>query len=249
MKHRIEILFVTAFFCSLSGLLAFLAGGFGLSWDALNHHIYLGYIAESPRWKLDVAAASSQSYQHPYTYWFFYRLTLLGLTGQQAAVVWACFQTACVVPPLWQMSLHLMGSNLKPWEARALRFVSCTLGYVSIPVLAAISGSANDLLAATPLLWAFALTLKQPVTLNRTLLCGVLVGAAVALKFSNVVFLPLIVLMLSEFSLRRGSMVRLGQIGAAAAMGFLVAYAPWGMQLWREFGHPLFPHQQAVRQG
>lgn len=44
-------------------------GEIGISWDALNHHIYLGWTAGRPRFDLDFLAASYQSYQFPYLYW------------------------------------------------------------------------------------------------------------------------------------------------------------------------------------
>ncbi len=50
--------------------LAFIAiplslGQIGISWDALNHQIYLGWSAESPRFDLDFLAASYQSSSFP----------------------------------------------------------------------------------------------------------------------------------------------------------------------------------------
>jgi hypothetical protein len=249
MRHRIEFLLVVSVFCLVSAMLAVLAGSFGLSWDALNHHIYLGFISESPRWERDVAAAASQTYQYPYIYWPFYRLTVMGLSGSTAAAVWAVFQTLCVVPPVWVASAHLLDKQGSVWEGFALRFVSCVLAFTSIPVLSAVGGSANDLLASVPLLWAITLALSRNDELWRVALCGALVGISVALKFSNVLCLPLFALALTEFAVRRDVLNRLGLVGLAASVGFLVTYAPWGWQLWRQFGNPFFPHLETLFRG
>jgi hypothetical protein len=249
MRRRAEFLVVVSVFCVASAALAILAGSFGLSWDALNHHVYLGFFSESPRWERDVAAAASQSYQYPHIYWPFYRLTLMGMSGNTAAAVWAVFQTLCLVPPIWVASVHLLGVNNDEWEGVALRFIGCLLGFTSIPVLAAIGGSANDLLAAVPLLWAIALALSQTNTLWRVVVCGALIGASVALKYSNVLCVPLFLLALTDFSVRRETFGRLATAGTAAGVGFFVVYAPWGWQLWRQFGNPFFPHFQGLFPG
>jgi hypothetical protein len=71
---------------------------------------------------------------------------------------------------------------------------------------------------------------------------GALFGVAVAFKVSNALFLPLLLMWWVEakspyLSLRRGL-----RLWGGAAMGFLVAYAPWGWQLWEHMGHPLYPY-------
>src|SRR5205085_1893927 len=75
-------------------------GGIGLSWDALNHHIYLGWVAEHPRLTQDFAAASYQAYQFPYLYWPAYRLAASGASGVTAGVVLALLQSLAI-PPAW----------------------------------------------------------------------------------------------------------------------------------------------------
>lgn len=249
MRYNAEFFATVVLFCVASASLAWSAGSFGLSWDTLNHHIYLGLVSESPRWQLDVAPAASQSYQYPYVYWLFYRLTLMGLSGREAAVLWAVFQTLCVVPPVWLASVHLICGNQTGWEGRALRFIGCLLGFISILVLSAVGGSANDLLAAVPLLWAVALALAPSISLGRVMVCGALVGVSVAFKFSNVLCLPLFLFALLDFSAPRALVIRLAVAGVAAAGGFLAAYAPWGWQLWQQFGNPFFPHLESFFRG
>ena len=61
-----ELLLLTLLATAGAAALALSQGQLAWSWDALNHHIYLGLIAEHPRWDLDVIPASYQSYQYPY---------------------------------------------------------------------------------------------------------------------------------------------------------------------------------------
>ena len=66
---------------ALSGALAatgIALGHIGLSWDALNHHIYLGWTAEQPRFDRDYLAALYQGYLFPYLYWPAYKLAVGG---------------------------------------------------------------------------------------------------------------------------------------------------------------------------
>ena len=75
-------------------------GAIGISWDALNHHIYLGWTAEQPRFDRDFLAASYQAFQFPYLYWPVYKLAAAGLSGAAAGVVLASLH-AVAVPAVW----------------------------------------------------------------------------------------------------------------------------------------------------
>jgi hypothetical protein len=96
-------------------------------------------------------------------------------------------------------------------------------------------------LAATPLLWAVAVGLKPDASDRRLVAMGALFGVSVAFKLSNALFVPMMLMWWFEtrspyLSLRRGL-----RLSGGAALGFLVAYAPWGVQLWANMGHPLYP--------
>ena len=61
----LELALVTLLVAALAAAVPLSTGYIAWSWDALNHHIYLGMITEHARWHLDVNAASFQSYQYP----------------------------------------------------------------------------------------------------------------------------------------------------------------------------------------
>lgn len=223
-------------------------GGFGLSWDALNHHIYLGWTAEQHRFDRDFVAAGYQSFQSPYLYWPIYRMAVAGWSGLAAGVVLASLHLVAVWP-LWMLARACVpGTSL--FDA-ATRWLAVALGLLSCVVLSAFGASMNDLLAAAPLLWAVALALEPvargadmaPGTVWRwVLLSGLCAGLAVGLKLSNG---PLAILMPGLWFLcgsdwrQRLRAVTTGCLATLA--GFLLGYGHWGWLLWRHFGNPVHP--------
>lgn len=245
----IELAAMTALAAMAVTICAVEIGHFGLSWDALNHHIYLGMFAESPRWDFDVAAAGSQSYQYPYLYWPVYRLSRIVGHGAHFGAVWAAFQTICVIPPLWLVVYRLLPDGSASngfWLPRLERFVACVLALLCLPVLAALGTTSNDLLASVPLLWGLVFAVGFPGNNRAAVAAGALWGVACAFKFSNVIFfvVPLIAWWRPDAT-RLPIGLGVG-IGVAVVSGFLLAYAPWGWQLWREMGNPFYPYFQAL---
>lgn len=240
-RHWFELVAVTLLAALAAASLPLMNGHLGWSWDAINHQIYLGMTAEHSRWDLDVLAASGQTYQYPYLYWPVYRMALLDAEGAWVAAAWSAAQAVCVMPPVWLATYQLLPQERGATEVAAERVAACVLASMSIVLWASLQTTANDLLAATPLLWAVAIALKPSASDRRLLLMGALFGVSVAFKLSNAVFAPLLLLWWIELRspylpLRRGS-----YLWGGAAIGFLVAYAPWGMQLWTHMGHPLYP--------
>ena len=78
-------------------------GELALGWDALNHHIYLGWTAEQHRFDRDFLAAGYQSFQSPYVNWPVYKMAASGWTGVAAGAVLASLHT-WVVWPVWMLA-------------------------------------------------------------------------------------------------------------------------------------------------
>ena len=237
----IELALLTLLAAAAAALLPWSAGGFALSWDLLNHHVYLGLIAEHPRWDLDVLAANYQGYQYPYLYWPVYRLLLADGPGAVYGAIWAAAQAALTVPPLWLVCRRVLPPAGPAWAMVAERALACALGLGSVILLVLFDSTSNDLLATLPLLWAFGIGLGTPMTPRRAALCGALWGVSVAFKFSNGLMLPLLLLWWwaperPHFGLRRGVALAAGAVG-----GFVLVYAPWGWQLWQQTGNPFHP--------
>lgn len=219
-------------------------GYMGIGWDALNHHIYLGWTAEHPRFDRDYVAASYQSYQFPYLYWPFYKLAMAGVSGATAGAVLALLH-ATAIPPVWMIARSCIpGSDL---FAAAMRAAAVGLAFMTGAVLSLFDSTSNDLLAAIPLLWAYAFALRplaapEASALRWVLVSGGFAGMAVAFKLSNgflVLALPLL------WAWPAGSVqARAGRIvgaGLCLLAALFVFYGYWGWQLWTHFGNPVYP--------
>ncbi len=246
----IEVLGITALCAAAVAALPLHAGMWGWSWDALNHHIYLGLISESPRWHLDVTAASVQSWQYPYLYWPIYRLSLLPIDGAVVGAIWGALLCVLLLPPIWLTSLRLLpqerDGKLGAVQAGFDRSAACVLALLSVVVLSALGTTANDPLAVVPLLWAVALMAVPAASNRHAAVAAALWGMSTAFKLSNALALPLVLVWWWTtpgwpLPLRRG----LG-IAAGAVAGFVLAYAPWGWQLWSQTGNPFYPFFQSV---
>jgi hypothetical protein len=222
-------------------------GGIGLSWDALNHHIYLGWVAQHARFNEDFAAASYQSYQFPYLYWPVYRLATGGASGITAGVVLALLQSLAI-PPAWLVARACCpGATRTDVGLRAFAVILAFLGGVTLSLL---DSTSNDMFAAIPVLWAIALAFvaaDEPAHAQRRvmtwlLLSGLCAGISVAFKLSNG---PLVVLMPIAWFMAPGT-VRQRLLCVVLACfatltGFLLAYGYWGWQLWVHTGNPVYP--------
>lgn len=233
----------------LAGALAFAAiplslGYLGLSWDALNHHIYLGWSAEHPRFERDYLAAAYQAYQFPYLYWPFYKLAMAGVGGVTAGVVLALLH-AMAIPPVWMIARDCIpGEDL---FAAGMRALAVGLAFLTGAVLSLFDSTSNDLMASIPLLWAYALALRpfsarQARPQRWAAASGVLAGISVAFKLSNgflVLAVPMLwVLAPGAWRARLASLV----VGCACVLaGFAAVYGYWGCQLWSHYGNPIYP--------
>jgi hypothetical protein len=241
----IEMLAITALCAAGIAAVPLAAGEWGWSWDALNHHVYLGLISESPRWSLDVNAASVQSWQYPYLYWPIYRMALLPLHGAVLGALWGALLCGLIVPPVWLISHRLLPQEQRGWpgalQAGFERCASCLIGMSSLVVLSALGTTANDPLASVPVLWALAVMTVPKASDQRAAWAAALWGVSIAFKLSNALALPLLFVWWWTspgwpLPLRRGF-----ALGAGALAGFVVAYAPWGWQLWMQTGNPFYP--------
>jgi hypothetical protein len=222
-------------------------GQIGLSWDALNHHVYLGWTAEHPRFDRDFLAAAYQSFQYPYLYWPMYKLVQSGISGQWAGVMLVTLNLVAV-PPLWLLARTCMPEP--GWYAAAMRWLSVILAFMTGVVLSLFDSTSNDLLAATPLVWSVAVAFQpwdphRPrwLTVGRAVLwSGVFAGVSVAFKLSNgplAILMPLLWVLHGSRAREHAWNVTLGCLATLAA--FVLSYGYWGWQLWSHFGNPLYP--------
>lgn len=228
-------------------------GGIGLSWDALHHHIYLGWIVEESRFDRDFMAAAYQSYQFPYLYWPVYKMAMSGWSGTWTGVVLATMHLI-TVPPVWMLARTCMkGTTLFDLS---MRLLAVGMAVASAVVLSQFTSTSNDLMAAAPLVWAMALAL-EPLNIHRPgwltqrwafVLSGLCAGAAVACKLSNgpiaLIIMPVLWLLVTQGTFKtRLFDVLLG--GLTTVVGYALVYGYWGFQLWSYFGNPIYPFYDA----
>lgn len=238
----VEVSALTVLVALLAAWGIWVDGEWAWSWDALNHHVYLGLIAQSPRWHLDVLAASVQGYQYPYLYWPVYWLSTLPISGAQAGAAWSTFQAFMLLPPVWLASLYLLPAQGRPSQAVFERLAACALAGSSIVLLAGVGTTSNDPMACVPLLWAFALmAAPQPTSDMRAAAAAALWGVSTAFKWSNGLALPLLLFWWWRNERPHLGWLRGALMAVSAPAGFALAYAPWGWQLWRHTGNPFHP--------
>jgi len=237
----VEVVSLTVLLALGLAAVPLLSGTWGWSWDALNHHVYLGLIAEQPRWHLDVSPASVQSWQYPYLYWPVYRLSQSSIPGAWAGAIWSAGLVVLLMPPLWLTARKLLPAQGGRWQGVFERTSACLLGFSGLVVLSSLGTTANDPLAALPLLWAVAIMLSEQTSDRRAALASALWGVSVAFKASNLLAVPMLLVWWWQrpgwpFPLQRGALLAVG-----SALGFALAYLPWGWQLWQQTGNPFHP--------
>lgn len=222
-------------------------GGIGLSWDALNHQVYLGWIADRPRFDRDFWAASSQSYQFPYLYWPFFKLIQSGFSGLWAGVILASIHLL-LAPALWMIARALIPDG--GWYGFLMRSAAVVLAFLSVVVLSHLDSTSNDLMASIPMVWAVALGLRAlsakerqlPSTTHLVVLSGAAAGVAVAFKLSNGPLAVVLPVLWFAIGGNAGQRLRAVAYGSAATLAsFGVVYGHWGWMLWQEFGNPVYP--------
>jgi hypothetical protein len=225
----------------------------GLSWDALNHHIYLGWMADAPRFERDLFAAGGQSYQYPYLYWPVYKLAALGWPGAWAGVALATLHLI-TVPPVWMLA-RLCMPDATVFDA-LMRGMAVAMAFMTGVVLSQFDSTSNDLMATAPLVWALALAFmpldpRRPgwlAPVRSVALSGLLAGTSVAFKLSNGPLVLAVMPLVWLLAARGAPAARILHVALGAAMtvlGWSVAYAAWGLALWNEFGNPIYPFYDA----
>ncbi len=110
--------------------------------------------------------------------------------------------------------------------------------------LSEVGTSFSDILTALPIVAGCILILSADGSRHgRYVLAGLLIGAAVGLKLTNVVYaLGAAAAVLAATRPLTATLC----LGVGGAVGALATGGAWGLMLWRELGNPIFPLFNAV---
>jgi hypothetical protein len=234
----------------LFGGIVSLARGTDASWDLRNYHFYNPWAWLNDRLYFDYAPAQIQSYLNPLPDLPFYALVragtptplvsfFMGLPFGLAAYFFVCSARRVI------LDLHVRRPTL------ALSVI-CTIGLTGAAGFSQIGLTMNEwtitaLVMAALLLLVNEANTTDAVDVSRSMVAGVLSGAAVGLKLTAAVYALALFLSLL-LCLRRRPDFFLGVLRfiSGALLGFSVTYGFWGVVLWRRFGSPVFPFYNGV---
>jgi len=214
--------------------------GEDVNWDWLNYHEYNVWAVLTGRYGIDALPAGFQTYFNPTVYFPVYYLRHLLPMPYGLMIIGA---------------VHGLNLLLIYFLVRVLLLNAATASAIGAAILIAAVGpmtlsevgtSFSDILTALPIVAGCILILSADEKRNgRYLLAGLLIGAAVGLKLTNVVYAlgaAAAVLAASR------PLVATLCLGLGGALGAVATGGAWSVMLWREMGNPIFPLFNAVFQ-
>jgi hypothetical protein len=212
--------------------------GEDVNWDWQNYHHYNVWALLNGRYDHDVVPPGFQTYFNSYIYfpWYYLRETL-----------------PPVAAGMIMGAVHGLNLALIYWLARLLLGSAANVLTIGAILLLAACGpmtlsetgtSFADILTAIPIIGGLLLILaRDDVTPRYYIIAGLLVGLALGLKLTNIVFA--IGLGAAALAAARPTLAML-YLAIGGVIGSLIGGGTWGLMLWREFGNPFFPLLNSV---
>jgi hypothetical protein len=214
--------------------------GEDVNWDWLNYHEYNVWAVINDRYGIDALPAGFQTYFNPTVYFPVYYLRHLLPLPYGLMIMGA-------VHGLNLLLIYFLVRVLLREAATASAIgASILIAAVGPMTLSEVGTSFSDILTALPILAGCILILSADRSHHgRYVLAGLLIGAAVGLKLTNVVYaLGAAAAVLVAVRPLKATLC----LGVGGAIGALVTGGAWSMTLWREMGNPIFPLFNAVFQ-
>jgi hypothetical protein len=235
------------FACIMLALACNYVLGKDMAWDTLNYQLYLGFNALNDRFGEDYFAAGPLAYLNPYAYVPFYAMVRAGLPALLICSVFAVAHSII----LW-LSFELGVAVCPAKDERTRLFAGCCSVALALmnPILMQQIGSCfADITTAELALggWLLLAGAVRMPRMSRIICAGLILGAASALKLSNVLSAVSAFAMLALLPLRWQGRIRLGFLyGISLGIGFAIISAPWSYRLEKFFGNPFFPMFNSV---
>ena len=241
-KFQLILLIV---FCFLGGFYS-VSLGTDANWDLKNYHYYGAYAFLNGRIYFDIAPAQIQSFFNPMVDIPYY-LSVQAFNTRPRVVAFimgvpAGIYAFALAQIAWIMARQLLGVGL---PALALAGLATLLGMTGAAVRPLIGTTTNDVSCGALVMLALWLDLRAVEAPTRSFreiwlpiaLAGLLAGASLGLKLTNVIYVaPLSMLILLLLGFRLAIVA-----GLAMVLAFVALWLPFALILWREFGSPLFP--------
>lgn len=217
----------------VAGAVQALVAGEDANWDWQNYHEYNAWALLTGRYTVDVVPAGLQTYFNPVTYLPAWALRH-GLPGAAGAMALGAIQGLNLV-----LVYGLTRALLGPAATVAALAASVLIAASGAQTVGEVGTSHADILTALAVVGGFWLLLRNDQQRAwDVVLGGALIGCAVGLKPTNIVFaVGAAAAMLA--SARPSRAVALLAVGGA--LGAAVAGGPWGYVAWRDVGNPVFP--------
>ena len=236
--------FLAAMFC----LVVNYVFGRDLSWDSINYHYYVGHAYWHDRAAQDFFPSGSVGYTNPLMYVPFFLM------------VWSDWHTIAVASVLALIHslnislLYLIGGELLGWgkEQFKERILVLVLSIAFLPFLQLIGASHGDLIQTIFQLLAVYLLLRATSATSLLFWGGsaFFMGFAAGLKLSGLIFCvgyALFTVVYMYFNYGLWKCIKLLLVcGLAGVLGFLTSAGSWMLQMWAQFGNPLFPHFNGI---
>jgi Glycosyltransferase family 87 len=224
----------------LAGAIYTWFAGEDVNWDWLNYHEYNVWAVITGRYGIDALPAGFQTYFNPTVYFPVYYLRHLLPSPYGLMIIGA-------VHGLNLLLIYFLVRILLREAATASAIAAAILiAAVGPMTLSEVGTSFSDILTALPVVAGCILIVSADGSRpGRYVLAGLLIGAAVGLKLTNV-----------AFALGAAAAVLVATrpllatlcLGVGGAIGALATGGAWGLMLWREMGNPIFPLFNAVFQ-
>jgi hypothetical protein len=212
--------------------------GEDINWDWQNYHEYGAFALINGRFGQDVAPGGIQSFLNPLAY-----LPAYLLRHYVGAPFWGMILGAIhglnLVLIYW-LSRLILGRAANGWTI-ATSVVIAAFGPMT---LSEVGTSFADILAAMPVIAGLGLILSANAEQRtRHIIAGILIGGAVGLKLTNMVFF---IGAFASFLVAARPRMALSWFAIGSVIGGLVTGGAWAWMLWQQFGNPVFPFYNTI---
>jgi hypothetical protein len=215
------------------------------NWDLLNYHAYVPYSLFSGTWFKDFHPAGMQTYLTPYQDLLLWPL-VSGVDARIATYVLVVIQISIFVP------LGLILQTVVPSLSRSRALAVGLIGVSGAMTMTELGGTMGDIPPAIAVAWALYLLLsvlagQTTGAYRRAALGGVLIGVAVALKYTVLYIAPGLLAVVFVMTLA-GKWRSAWLFILTAMVATVLLLAPWAILLQINMGSPIFPLYNSIFQ-